>query len=183
MITDKIHTTQLSPVAPSFRYMLLLCVQYVEALLDMRANRPAPVDIGVITPYRKQVQRIRIVLRKISQDIKVGREKLQPCSCCRLHYKCGCCALALPCPLLQVGSVEEFQGQERKVILISTVRSSHEHLEFDAKHRLGFLANPKRFNVSLTRAKALVVVIGNPGVLVHDPNCERQRCDSITFPM
>jgi helicase MOV-10 len=73
-----------------------------------------------------------------------------------------------------VGSVEEFQGQERRAILISTVRSSHDHLEFDAKHRLGFLANPKRFNVSITRAKALIVIVGNPAILLHDPNCRWQ---------
>jgi superfamily I DNA and/or RNA helicase len=58
---------------------------------------------------------------------------------------------------------------------MSTVRSSHDHLEFDAKHRLGFLSNPKRFNVSITRAKALVVVVGNPAILMHDPNCESGR--------
>jgi hypothetical protein len=94
---------------------------------------------------------------------------------------CDFCHVPLPAGLLfcvQVGSVEEFQGQERRIILISTVRSSHEHLEFDAKHRLGFLSNPKRFNVSITRAKALVVVVGNPAILMHDPNCESGRISS-----
>lgn len=47
--------------------------------------------------------------------------------------------------------MEEFQGLERRVIIISTVRSSAEHLAFDARHKLGFLANPKRFNVAVTR--------------------------------
>ena len=64
--------------------------------------------------------------------------------------------------------MEEFQGQERKVIVISTVHSSEQHIPFDAKHRLGFLKNPKRFNVAISRAKALLVVVGNPEVLAHD---------------
>ena len=32
----------------------------------------------------------------------------------------------------------------------------------------GFLASPKRFNVAISRAKALLVVVGNPEVLAHD---------------
>lgn len=65
----------------------------------------------------------------------------------------------------KVGSVEEFQGQERLAILVSTVRSSDDWRNFDKMHNLGFLSNPKRFNVALTRAQALLVIVGNPFVL------------------
>ena len=61
-----------------------------------------------------------------------------------------------------VGSTEMFQGQERRVIIISTVRSSKEWVTSDQRHNLGFLANPKRYNVAVTRAKALLIVVGNP---------------------
>lgn len=32
------------------------------------------------------------------------------------------------------------------MIIISTVRSSREFVEYDLKHTLGFVANPRRFN-------------------------------------
>ncbi|PSN57275.1 hypothetical protein C0J52_02562 [Blattella germanica] len=62
------------------------------------------------------------------------------------------------------------QGQEHLVIIISTVRSTMELLDEDYKFHLGFLKNPKRFNVALTRAKALLIVVGDPNVLQCDVN-------------
>lgn len=44
---------------------------------------------------------------------------------------------------IDVGSVEQFQGQERKVIIISTVRSQFRFVSFDYMFQLGFLKNPK----------------------------------------
>jgi len=96
-------------------------------------------DIGIITPYRKQVEKIRLLLEGVNLE--------------------G----------VKVGSVEEFQGQERQVIIISTVRSNESYVTFDQRHTLGFLSNPKRFNVAITRAQSLLVIIGNPHILCMDP--------------
>ncbi|RXN09183.1 helicase mov-10 [Labeo rohita] len=74
---------------------------------------------------------------------------------------------------MDVGSVEEFQGQERKVIIVSTVRSSVNYVKMDQDFNIGFLSNEKRFNVAMTRAKALLIVVGNPVILSKDPTWQR----------
>lgn len=95
-------------------------------------------NIGVITPYRQQVIKIRKALDSLDMvDIKVG-------------------------------SVEQFQGQEKQVIIVSTVRSTIKHNEFDRTYCLGFLSNPRRFNVAITRAISLLVIIGNPHIIYQD---------------
>lgn len=49
-------------------------------------------------------------------------------------------------------------------MLMFQVRSN-ETVHSDERPFLGFLANSKRFNVAITRPKALLIVVGNPHVL------------------
>ncbi|NWS47758.1 SDE3 helicase, partial [Probosciger aterrimus] len=130
-------------------------VQYLKKLLQSRGKggcpSVSPKEVGIISPYRKQVEKIRKAITSLDPVLR-----------------------ALPdISLLKVGSVEEFQGQERRIILISTVRSHGEHLHLDQNFKLGFLKNPKRFNVAITRAKALLIVVGNPEVLSKDQHWQR----------
>jgi helicase MOV-10 len=51
---------------------------------------------------------------------------------------------------------------------VSTVRSNSEFVEHDIRHTLGFVANPRRFNVAITRAQALLIIVGDPVILSLD---------------
>eukprot|EP00521_Asterionellopsis_glacialis_P016531 CAMPEP_0195309572 /NCGR_PEP_ID=MMETSP0707-20130614/38804_1 /TAXON_ID=33640 /ORGANISM="Asterionellopsis glacialis, Strain CCMP134" /LENGTH=529 /DNA_ID=CAMNT_0040373869 /DNA_START=195 /DNA_END=1784 /DNA_ORIENTATION=- len=114
-------------------------VEYARLLIEESRPSLEAEEIGIITPYARQAQKIRMALKTQNNmdDIKVG-------------------------------SVESFQGQERRVIIISTVRTEREQVQSDIRYNLGFVANPKRFNVAITRAKALLIVIGSPSMLALD---------------
>jgi superfamily I DNA and/or RNA helicase len=62
---------------------------------------------------------------------------------------------------IEVSTVDGFQGREKEVIIISMVRSN-------AHRNIGFLANEKRMNVAVTRAKRLCVLIGDSHTVSAD---------------
>ncbi|XVF64744.1 hypothetical protein PTKIN_Ptkin09bG0191700 [Pterospermum kingtungense] len=60
---------------------------------------------------------------------------------------------------LYINTVDAFQGQERDVIIMSCVRAS--------SHSVGFVADIRRMNVALTRARRALWVMGNANALVQ----------------
>jgi superfamily I DNA and/or RNA helicase len=61
-------------------------------------------------------------------------------------------------PELEAGTVNAFQGREKDVILASFVRSN-------ARQETGFVADPRRLNVAVTRARRLFVGVGDSETL------------------
>ncbi|KAM9361320.1 putative helicase mov-10-B.1 [Symphorus nematophorus] len=124
-------------------------IDYLTKLMETQGKKGLPKlsakDIGIIAPYRKQVEKIQKALKSVPA-LRRWTDITE----------------------LKVGSVEEFQGQERKIIMVSTVRSSINYVKMDLDFHLGFLSNEKRFNVAVTRARSLLIVVGNPVILNKD---------------
>lgn len=120
-------------------------VSITDELLSSKDVSFTTNDIGVIAAFRAQVKLIRNQLR------------------------------AHGLGAIRVGTIDDYQGQEEKVILISTVVSdprtlnAYDRGENDANGPLGLFSNPRRFNVAISRAKSLLICVGQSLVIGHDP--------------
>ena len=102
-------------------------------------------QIGIISFYGKQIRQLRTVATKHS---------------------------SLP---IRVSTVDRFQGMERNIVIVSMVRSHiiqsakgqqpdwnrYPEFGFPRQSSLGFAQSPNRLNVALSRAKRLLIIVGN----------------------
>lgn len=104
-------------------------------------------EIGLITFYGSQMKKLRPIVESAE---KIG-----------LHIK--------------MSSVDRFQGMERNIIIVSLVRSNtiaqswnqrpdfrtYPQKGYASQHEFGFAKSPNRLNVALSRAKRLLIIVGN----------------------
>jgi superfamily I DNA and/or RNA helicase len=67
---------------------------------------------------------------------------------------------------VEVKTVDGYQGREKDIMIISTVRSN-------AKRKIGFLNDLRRLNVALTRARRKMIMIGDVKTLEIHPTYRR----------
>ncbi|EOF7228954.1 AAA domain-containing protein [Campylobacter upsaliensis] len=99
-------------------------------------------DIGIITPYKDQSDLLKRQLKSIKDEY--AKENIS----------------------IDIGTVDSFQGSDRDMIIYDCVRSSKaKNTQQTQKKRQGskidFIADEKRLNVSLSRAKKLLLIVGD----------------------
>jgi superfamily I DNA and/or RNA helicase len=111
----------------------------LNSLYPHNASCDNPFDIGVIAGYRGQVDLLKkqVNSKEYGNFIKDNE------------------------PLIQINTVDKFQGAERDIIIYDIVRSSHGH------DNIGFLADYRRINVAFSRAKRLLFIIGDSDYLLN----------------
>lgn len=136
-------------------------VQFIKKLLSKKLANGRTVtetDIGVVTPYKLQCRRIG-----------------QACRANRIHD-------------VTIGTAEKFQGQEKPIMIVSTVRAGgycstfvndprvtripfckrfffhRDFLPYGFKYCFFFISS-QRLNVIITRAKCLLIILGDPKTL------------------
>ena len=73
-------------------------------------------------------------------------------------------------PNARVGTVDKFQGQEAPIAIYTMATSSHA----DAPRGMEFLYSANRFNVAISRAKCMAILIASPRIFEADCRTPRQ---------
>jgi len=141
---EKVELTQSQSKMESRSYSNTLeCERVCQIVLSLIEQKLKPRDIEIICVYRRQVLLLRLALR----NAKLGE--------------------------IRVGTIDDYQGQEAKVIILSTVATTGPHHVKSGITQHSILSDATRFNVATSRAKALQIIVGHPKALLLFPNWSR----------
>ena len=91
---------------------------------DERKNPENPVSIGIISPFRAQVDQLKLSVSKVLSEHMLEKHQIE------------------------IGTAHTFQGDERDIMLISWAYANNSYPQ-----SLIFLQKPNLFNVAITRAR------------------------------
>lgn len=92
---------------------------------DERKNPDKPVTVGIISPFRAQVEQLKISVPKVLSDYMIKKHQIE------------------------IGTAHTFQGDERDIILMSWAFANNSYPQ-----SITFLQKPNLFNVAITRARS-----------------------------
>ena len=95
---------------------------------DERKSPENPVSIGIISPFRAQVEQLKISVAKVLSDHMIKKHQIE------------------------IGTAHTFQGDERDIMLISWAVADNSFTQ-----SLIFLQKPNLFNVAITRGRNKVI--------------------------
>jgi predicted DNA helicase len=128
-----------STANPEEADLLLQRLTQLLKLCDPAMHQEDPLTIGVIAPYRAQINCLKDAIEINEQLNGLLQQRL-----------------------LSVGTVDSFQGQERDIIAISLTRSNR-------SGDIGFLSDIRRVNVGMTRARRKLLLVGDSSTLSVHP--------------
>lgn len=155
---DKTENNNANPKVRSYSNSLEadICGEMISKIIDAIENdeysyvNKKPVlkgddgyyDIGVITAYKAQIPLLKkSILERLSSthDKKAAKDMVD-------H--------------LYVNTLDSFQGRDNQIIIYSFVRSN-------LRHTIGFQNEVRRLNVMMTRAKSLLIMVGDSETLTN----------------
>ena len=96
-----------------------------EIIIEDEKNNPDnPTTIGIISPFRAQVEQLKISVPRVLSDYMIKKHQIE------------------------IGTAHTFQGDERDIMLISWAFANNSHPQ-----SITFIQKPNLFNVAITRAK------------------------------
>jgi len=107
---------------------------------------------------RLNEQEAALVVRKVSQLLEMGVRPHQVAVISPYSAQVRHLRKLLDHDDLEIDTVDGFQGREKEVVVISLVRSN-------SQGEIGFLADVRRMNVALTRARRKLLVIGDSATI------------------
>ncbi|KAI0071801.1 hypothetical protein K474DRAFT_1630013 [Panus rudis PR-1116 ss-1] len=117
-----------------------------------------PGDIAVLCAYLGQLQKVRAALRDLKIAVSLDERDEQELVRQGLEEE-ATVEEVLVAKHVRLGTVDIFQGQEAKVVIVSLVRNTGSFETGSAS--IGFLKSSNRINVALSRAKHGLYILGN----------------------